>query len=131
MRRRGARKLALDVLYEHEISHRPVSEILERYASNPAYEFAKTLVLGVGKHSEKIDRTLAEYSTDWAVDRMPAIDRSLLRLALFEMMYLDDVAPAVAINEAVELAKIYSTDESSSFVNGVLGKVAGDSNVIT
>jgi len=131
MRRRGARKLALDVLYEHEISDRSVLEILERYSSNPAYEFAKTLVLGVGEHSAKIDQTLAEHSTDWAIDRMPAIDRCLLRLALFEMMYSQDVAPAVIINEAVELAKIYSTKESSSFVNGVLGKVAGESNVIT
>ena len=79
MRRRGARKLALDVLYEHEISERPLLEILERYRSNPAYGFTETLVLGVQEHLTLIDKVLSHSATDWPIDRMPTIDRSLLR----------------------------------------------------
>jgi N utilization substance protein B len=123
-RRRGARKLALDILYQHELTGTPVAEILNRYHSNPAYEFAEEVVMGVTDHLDELDGLISYHAEDWSIERMPVLDRNLLRMALFEMLYLDDVPSAVAINEAVELAKIYSTEDSSRFINGVLGTVA-------
>jgi N utilization substance protein B len=126
-RRRGARKLALDILYQHELTGTPVAEILNRYRSNPAYEFAEAVVMGVADHLDELDGLISSHAEDWSIDRMPVLDRNLLRMALFEMLHLDDVPSAVAINEAVELAKIYSTEDSSRFINGILGTVAAGS----
>jgi transcription antitermination protein NusB len=126
-RRRGARKLALDVLYQHELTGTPVAEILNRYRSNPAYEFAETVVSGVVEHRDELDGLISSHAEDWSIERMPVLDRNLLRMALFEMLHLEDVPSAVAINEAVELAKIYSTEDSSRFINGILGTVAAGS----
>jgi N utilization substance protein B len=126
-RRRGARKLALDILYQHELTGTPVAEILNRYRSNPAYEFSERVVRGVADHLEELDGLISLHSDEWSIERMPVLDRNLLRMALFEMLYLDDVPRAVAINEAVELAKIYSTEDSSRFINGILGTVAAGS----
>lgn len=122
--RRGARKLALDILYEHEVSSRPVNDVISRYSSNPGIAFAQELVQGVVDHLQELDALIAELAIDWEMDRMPVIDKNLLRLAAFELMYSDDVPAAVAIDEAVELAKIYSTEDSSRFINGILGRVA-------
>lgn len=126
-RRRGARKLALDVLYQHELTGRPVAEIMDRYRLNPAYEFAETVVSGVTEYLDELDDLISSHAEDWSIKRMPVLDRNLLRMALFEMLHLDDVPSAVAINEAVELAKIYSTEDSSRFINGILGTVAAGS----
>jgi N utilization substance protein B len=98
-----------------------MEQILRRHSSNPAFEFAKTLVEGIARHREEIDGRLAVEAPEWDLGRMPPIDRSLMRLAVFEMLYLEEVPAAVSINEAVELAKIYSTEESGGFINGVLG----------
>lgn len=124
--RRGSRKLALDVLYEQDVSGKPAPAILQRYASNPGYEFASCLVNGVRGHAVALDEIISGHARDWSIERMPVIDRTLLRMALFEILYLDDVPAPVAINEAVELAKIYSTQDSSRFINGLLGSVAGE-----
>jgi N utilization substance protein B len=102
------------------------SEILSRYRSNPGYEFAATLVNGVNENLERLDELITEHAKDWTLDRMPVIDKTLLRMALYEMLYLDDVPSPVAINEAVELAKTYSTEGSSRFVNGLLAAVSGE-----
>jgi N utilization substance protein B len=126
-RRRGARKIALDVLYEHDVSGGSVSEILERYDPQPAHEFAGVLVRGVVEHRVELDRLISAYAEDWTIERMPVIDRNLLRLGTFELLHLDDVPPAVTINEAVELAKTYSTEDSGRFINGILGRIAGHS----
>lgn len=123
-RRKGARKLALHILYERDVSGRPIEEIMPRYASGAAFEFAAALVRGVMEHLGALDALLARYAEGWTVDRMPAIDRNLLRLGVFEILHLPDVPPAVTISEAVELAKRYSTGDSSRFVNGVLGRIA-------
>ena len=104
----------------------PTGEILQRYSSNPGYRFAAELVNGVLGHSSELDELISGHARDWSIERMPVIDRNLLRMALFEMLYLEDVPAAVAINEAVELAKIYSTDDSSRFVNGLLGSVSAE-----
>ena len=88
-------------------------------------EYAESLVRGVMENRADIDELLASTSENWSVDRMPVVDRALLRLAVYEMVYVDEVPVSVAINEAVELAKAYGgEDESSRFVNGVLGRIA-------
>lgn len=123
-RRRGSRKIALDVLYEHEVGELPAEEVLVRYAKDRAYDFAATLVSGVQAHLTELDALISDYAEDWTIDRMPVIDRNLLRIGLYEILHLPDIPPAVTINEAVELAKSYSTDDSGRFINGILARAA-------
>ncbi len=87
-----------------------------------AAAFARTLVLGVVEHLEEIDSYIRRFAVDWQLDRLASVDRSLLRLALYEMLYLPDIPKNVSINEAVELSKIFNTEESSRFVNGLLDR---------
>jgi N utilization substance protein B len=122
--RREARRIALDVLYEHEISGRPLAEVLGRYASQPGFEFAARLVGGVQENWSRLDEVISAYAEEWTIDRMPVIDRNLLRIGVFEILNLEDVPPAVTMNEAIELAKKYSTSDSSRFINGILARVA-------
>lgn len=124
--RSKARKRAVDVLYEADVRGTdPVGTLAERLAQSdpPVPEYAVELVEGVTGHLAGIDRVLGEHSEGWTVDRMPPVDRAVLRLALYELLWRDDVPDAVVIDEAVELAKALSTDESPRFVNGVLGRV--------
>jgi len=86
-------------------------------------EYARSLVTGVAEHSADIDALLSGYAGDWPLARMPSVDRAILRLAAYELLYCPDIPAAVAIDEAVELAKSLSTDESPAFVNGVLARV--------
>lgn len=123
-RRRGSRRLALDILYERDLTEAPVQDIMSRYVQEPAYEFAALLVEGVQAHRAELDELISSYALDWTIERMPVIDRNLLRLGVYEILYVDDVPPAVTINEAVELAKRYSTEDSSRFINGILGRIA-------
>jgi N utilization substance protein B len=90
----------------------------------PPEPYATELFLGVGRRSTEVDRLVSANATSWALDRMPAIDRQLLRLATFELLERSDVPLAVVIDEAVELAKLYSTDDSGRYVNGVLAAIA-------
>ena len=124
--RSKARKRAVDLLYEADVRAADPRELLaERLAQAdpPVPDYAVELVEGVTGNRERIDRVLGEHSEGWTVDRMPPVDRAVLRLALYELMLREDVPDAVAIDEAVELAKSLSTDESPRFVNGVLGRV--------
>jgi N utilization substance protein B len=127
-RRRTARRRAIDVLYQADMTDRAPSEVLaeredfERMA--PVY--TKAVVLGVQEHLGEIDRLLGEASEGWTVARMPAVDRAILRLAAYEILYRDDVPDAVVINEAVDSARELSTEASRGFVNGLLGKIARD-----
>ena len=127
--RRLARESALALLYSSDITEQKVGQIVEEGAY-PAEdvdltEYAEVLVLGVAEHGDDIDAKLASTSENWAVDRMPVVDRAILRLAVYEMLYVDDVPVSVAINEAVELAKAFGgEDESARFVNGILGRIA-------
>lgn len=121
------RKRALDVLYESETRGLALNGTLEerlKHNDPPINEYTVTLVEGVATNSERIDVLLAEHSDGWALDRMPALDRNLLRIAAFEILYCEDVPNAVAISEAVELATDLSTDESPKFVNGLLSQIA-------
>ena len=121
--RHQARERALSLLYEAESKSRPPAEILAELPVPPD-PFAAELVAGVGDHGEEIDGYIVGYARDWALDRMPAIDRALLRMAVFELLHRPDVPTGAVISEAVELAQLYSTDESSRFVNGMLSGIA-------
>jgi N utilization substance protein B len=124
--RSKARKRAVDVLYEADVrGEDPLGLLAERLAQAdpPVPEYAVELVEGVTGNRALIDEVLGEHSEGWTVDRMPPVDRAVLRLALYELIVRDDVPDAVVIDEAVELAKALSTDESPRFVNGVLGRV--------
>jgi N utilization substance protein B len=125
--RTKARKRALDLLYEAEMRGlEPLALVGERLAEGggPALpDYAVTLVEGVAAHRERIDELLATYAVDWTLDRMPPVDRNLLRIGGWELLYADDVPDAVAISEAVELASTLSTDDSARFVNGLLARL--------
>lgn len=126
--RRRAREDALSLLYSSDITESDPVQLIEA-GDYPAdlelSEYAESLVRGVTAHRAEIDAQLAATSENWSVDRMPVVDRAVLRLAVFEMLHVDEVPVSVAINEAVELAKAYGgEDDSSRFVNGVLGRIA-------
>lgn len=121
--RHQARERAVALLYEAEMKQRPVSEVLEGLPV-PADPYAATLVLGALRHQERIDALLSQCAVGWELDRMPAVDRAVLRLATYELLEESEVPVAVVIDEAVELAGEYSTDDSGRFVNGVLSAVA-------
>jgi transcription antitermination protein NusB len=124
--RSKARKRALDLLFEAEVRGLPVLELLaERIAAAdpPVSDYAAVLVRGVHEHAAQIDELLGAYSEGWAVARMPAVDRNVLRIGAYELLWRDDVPDAVAISEAVTLAGDLSTDDSPGFVNGLLGRL--------
>jgi N utilization substance protein B len=124
--RSKARKRALDILFEAEIRSEPVLDLLDERtaaASPPVSGYAADLVRGVQAHRAQIDELLGEYAQGWTLDRMPAVDRNILRVATFELLWQDDVPDAVVINEAVQLARELSTEGSSSFVNGLLARL--------
>jgi N utilization substance protein B len=124
--RSKARKRALDVLFESEQRSVPVLDTLAgrvAAAEPPVSDYSVELVEGVVAHQERIDGLLTTYARDWPLDRMPAVDRAILRLATFELLWRDDVPDAVVIDEAVTLARSLSTDESPGFVNGLLGRL--------
>jgi len=117
------------VLFEAEVRGEPVLPLLEERSAAkaddgpPVPEYAAELVRGVQAHREQIDELLATYAEGWTLDRMPAVDRNILRIGAYELLWADDVPDGVAINEAVELAKDLSTDSSPSFVNGLLARL--------
>jgi N utilization substance protein B len=128
--RRKARKRALDVLYEADLRDAPIREVLASYLermSDPKPEqlgYAIALVEGVSDHGDRIDELIASYAEGWTLDRMPVIDRNLARIAVYELIYRDDIDDPVAITEAVELARSLSTEDSPRYLNGVLGRIA-------
>lgn len=144
--RRTARRIALDVLYEAEIRGSLPRDALQERERNgwvvatsedlsgplenetgPSGEsvaYARRLIEGVQDHNADIDELIGRYADRWAIERMPVVDRTLLRMAVFEMLWGDDVPVAVVINEAVELAKQLSTEDSGKFINGLLGRIA-------
>ncbi len=124
--RSKARKAALDLLYEGDIRKTSAINILNQRSGDLEYvirEFTKELVQGVDENRRKIDELITTYSQGWDMDRMPVIDRNILRLAIYEILWSKDVPPAVAIDEAIELAQTLSTDDSSKYINGVLSKI--------
>jgi N utilization substance protein B len=124
--RTRARKRALDILFESELQGLTLGATLaHRLATGdpPLNDYTVALVEGVIAHRDRIDELLSTYSEGWSLERMPAVDRNLLRIGTFEVLYRDDVPDPVAISEAVALARELSTDESPSFVNGLLARI--------
>jgi transcription antitermination protein NusB len=128
--RRKARKRALDVLYQADLRGAVIRDALEAYVGQlpqprPDHlRYTILLVEGVAAHRDRIDEVISSYAEGWTLDRMPVIDRNLARIAVFELLYADDIDPPVAITEAVELARSLSTDDSPRYLNGVLGRIA-------
>ena len=124
-----ARRAALQLLYSAEITGTPASAVVESgiapEETGAIDDYARRLIAGVEEHCQDIDGILDEVSENWSLGRMPCVDRAILHIALFEMLYLAEVPVSVSINEAVELAKDFGgQDESHRFVNGVLGTIA-------
>ncbi len=138
MSRRATRELALKVLFQVDVGRADPARALEYTAASQAtaddpvaaelgpedVAFAGELVRGALDHLPEIDRTIIEHAREWRIERMANIDRNVLRLALYEMNYREDIPISVSINEAVELAKKFGTEESGRFVNGILGNAA-------
>jgi transcription antitermination protein NusB len=129
--RRRARKQAFLVLYQSDVNGSPVEATFERWRSyrGDLEEYAVRLARGVEQGKEDLDALLSEVSVGWPVHRMSVVDRTILRLALYEMLFVEDVPPEVAVNEAVELAKGFSGEEAPAFVGGVLRGAEGRAKV--
>jgi N utilization substance protein B len=123
--RREARERALGLLYEAEAKDTPATEVLDAQPIE-VEEYAADVVTGVADHRDALDEIIGRHARGWTIARMPALDRTILRMASYELCHRPDVPPNVIINEAVELAKRFSTDDSGRFVNGVLAAVASE-----
>jgi N utilization substance protein B len=123
--RRRSRERAMELFYEAESKGLSLGTVLAQLPAVPE-PYAVRLVEGVARHGDEVDALVRKHSSGWALDRMPAVDRCLLRLAVYELLAEPDVPLAVVIDEAVELAKEYSTEDSGRFINGVLSAVAAD-----
>ena len=134
--RTKARKRALDVLFSADVRAIPIAEALEAEAARAASEpersaswmYAREILDGVIDHSVEIDETIETYARGWSLERMPAVDRAIVRIAVWEILYNPEVPGPVAVDEAVEAAKTLSTDESAEFVNGLLATIASTAN---
>lgn len=137
MKRRLAREMVISSLYSMELNEVQAyealqsvieevmadNEVSDKTSDETTNEFARKLLLGVVEHQAAIDDLLTKFLTGWQVDRLSRVDRQILRLACFEMVFANDAPPKVAVNEAIELAKHFGTEESGKFVNGVLAKL--------
>ena len=130
--RTKARKRAVDALFAADLRDGMPNELLDeaeqqsedKAAQSEIFTYARKAVLGVSQHQAEIDDQLETYAQGWSLNRMPALDRAILRLATWEILFNDEIPDGVAIDEAVELAKEYSTDDSGAFVNGLLSKIS-------
>ena len=130
-KRRRSREFALQVLYQLEITKqdalRTLAQFQEHFSEGVERDdFVERLVLGVSEHRKEIDRLIEQYSENWRLDRMNMIDRNILRMAAFELLYCEDIPPKVTLNEAIDLGKRYGTDESGSFINGILDRIQNE-----
>jgi N utilization substance protein B len=138
VRRTDQRRAAVFATYQHEVTGTPLPELVERgpladarngevpVAAGPLTEFARDLVLGSARHRDELDALIGAHAVDWPIDRIAPLERSILRIALYEIIYRDDVPEEVAIDEAIETAKVFCGSDAPAFVNGVLGGVMRD-----
>lgn len=129
--RSKARKQSLDLLYESDIRNKPAIELLalrdvvdDGPDARPIRDYTKVLITGIDTHKRKIDELISTYAKGWDMDRLPTVDRNILRLGIYEILWQEDVPEGVAIDEALILAKELSTEESSGYIHGVLGRIA-------
>jgi N utilization substance protein B len=123
--RRAARERAVGLLYEAEVKGEPAGAVVAALPVPPD-EYVVEVVQGVDEHVAELDEVIRRFARNWDLERMPALDRAILRLAAYELAHRPDVPRNVVINEAVELAKVFSTEESGRFVNGMLSAMAPD-----
>ena len=125
--RSKARRRAVDMLYEAELRGRDRLDLLRERVTDPdtppVADHSVRLVEGVAEHADRIDELIAAHARGWSLDRLPDVDRAILRMAVYELLWVDDVPDPVVIDEAVSLAKALSTDDSPAYVNGVLGGI--------
>ncbi len=131
MRRRKSREFALQVLYQLNITQQDASSALQQFEEHflqkgEADEFLRRLVTGVLEHRLTLDHLIEQYSQHWQLDRINIIDRNILRMALFELLYCEEIPPKVTINEAIDLGKQYGSEESGSFINGILDRIQNE-----
>lgn len=132
--RREGREQALQILYGMELNPVTVPQALRHFreggrSSEASRVFAEELVLGVAEHKAELDAAIEEKSTNWTVPRMAKIDLNILRLAVFELLFRPDIPANVTINEAIEIAKKFGTEDSPAFINGILDQFAGEKAV--
>ncbi|HNT56375.1 MAG TPA: transcription antitermination factor NusB [Syntrophales bacterium] len=130
-RRRKAREIALQVLYQIDVTGLPPGEAMDLFwehfdAPDYARPFCARLIEGTREHRDAIDERIRGVSSNWSMERMAIVDRNILRMAVFELLYCRDIPPKVAINEAIDLGKEYGTENSGSFINGILDALFGN-----
>lgn len=135
IRRRG-RELALQVLYQIDVTHREVGEALDLFWDNftsdeEARYFCERLVRGMVEHLDEINDLIGKHAEHWEVGRMTQIDRNILRMAVYELVYCQDIPPKVTINEAVEIGKKFGSEDSGAFINGILDRITQDLRALT
>ena len=132
--RRKAREVALQALYQDELLQQGERFSFEQFCSHfqvnkKAIPYARTLLVGICEKEKEIDQRISKHAENWRLERMSVIDRNILRLAVFELIFQNDIPASVAINEAVEIAKRYSTDDSGPFINGILDAMAKEGSL--
>jgi transcription antitermination protein NusB len=130
--RSKSRKRALDILYSADVRGDSINEALAAEAARAdadpkrsnSWGYAREIVVGITEHGDEIDELIETYAQGWTIDRMPAVDRAIIRIGIWELLFNEEVPDAVAIAEAVESATVLSTDDSAGFINGLLGTIA-------
>jgi N utilization substance protein B len=126
-KRRAARELALRLLFQMDVGNAPLHDVLASLDQRPhnleTIEFARLLLEGAVAQRAAIDEVLERYAREWSLDRMASVDRNVLRIATYEILFCPEIPPSVSVDEAVEMVKKYSTAESGKFVNGILGNL--------
>ncbi|MFN4196431.1 MAG: transcription antitermination factor NusB [Caldimicrobium sp.] len=130
MQRRKGREITLQILYQIEIAQIPLKEALQNYKNYlskegdlKALSFAEELLQGISQYKDFLDELIQKYTQNWTLNRLNLTDKNILRIALYEFFFRPEIPPVVSINEAIELAKLYGTDESPAFINGILDKI--------
>ena len=135
MKRRRAREYALQMLFQLDVTKNKISQdVLQDFWKNikvddeDVREFADDIVVGTREHIDEIDRVITGTAEHWSIDRIAIVDRNILRVATYELLYRHDIPPPVIMNEAIEIAKKFSTEDSASFINGILDKIAANAS---
>jgi N utilization substance protein B len=130
-KRRKSREFALQVLYQLDITKQEATKTLTQFQENylpngRRDDFVERLVLGVQEHRKEIDQLIKKYSEHWRLDRMTLIDRNILRMATFELLFCEEIPPKVTLNEAIDLGKRFGSEDSGSFINGILDRIQNE-----